>query len=123
MMNQTLMERIIDENIGGILKCDPDKLKELLPYIIINKEDFLNVYFRFSYRKKSLNCNNTNISVVKTIRVHMFGVIKWIKMQETIKVSISISVQLYWSNPTIVKFTCFLSPITYKEWQRMFQDI
>ena len=41
---------------------------------------------RFTIRKNSLKCQNTNLSVIKTIRVHLDGILPWIEKHPSLKV-------------------------------------
>ena len=85
-MNQTYMKEIVDENIGGLLNCEAKQVQQLLPYFILSfMKTFSGYLFRFSYRKKSLSCNKTNLSVVKTIRVHMGAVVKLVQRDYSVK--------------------------------------
>ena len=42
--------------------------------------------YRFSLRKHSVDCAATELSVVKTIRLHLAGVTPWMDKHPTLKV-------------------------------------
>ena len=46
--------------------------------------------YRFSLRKHSVDCAATELSVVKTIRLHLAGVTPWMEKHPTLKVEMSI---------------------------------
>jgi len=71
MMTNTKMVTDMEAIVGGLLNC-------YLPTV--------NQLKRFSFRKKSLECNKTTISVVKTIRLRMNGVMPWIMKNPNIKI-------------------------------------
>lgn len=70
-MNSTMVAKRMENVIGGLLNCHWPQIKQLKP---------------FSFRKNSSGCNKTTISVVKTIRLHLNGVIPWIRKNPTLKI-------------------------------------
>ena len=57
--------------IRGLLECEQGAISTL---------------GRFSHRKNSLSCNKTTIKVIKTIRIHLSGVLPWIRKYPQLKV-------------------------------------
>ena len=62
---------LIEETVGGIVNCEGKVINNLS---------------KFSIRRRSLQCNETNITVIKTIRIHLNGVIPWVLKNHSIKV-------------------------------------
>ena len=69
--NSSEVVNLIEETVGGIVNCEEKVISNL------NK---------FSIRRRSLQCNETNIRVIKTIRIHLNGVIPWIHKYPSLKV-------------------------------------
>ena len=62
---------LIEEIVGGIVNCEGEVISNLS---------------KFSIRRRSLQCNETNITVIKTIRIHLNGVIPWVHKYPSLKV-------------------------------------
>ena len=71
MYDSTAIADLVENKLMGILNCDPDVVSKLIP---------------FSVRKNTYNCNNTSLRVVKTIRVHLNGVLPWLQKYPSLKV-------------------------------------
>ena len=56
---------LIEETLGGIFKCDDTVLKKI---------------------KKSPKCKKTNITVIKTIRIHLNGLLTWLHKFPLLKI-------------------------------------
>jgi len=70
-INSTKIAKRLENVVGGLLNCHWPQVKQLKP---------------FSFRKQSLNCNKTTISVVKTIRLHLNGVMPWMRKMQDMKI-------------------------------------
>jgi len=55
----------------GILNCEPDVVSKIKG---------------FSVRKNTHNCSNSTIRVVKTIRIHLNGVLPWLNKYPSLKI-------------------------------------
>ena len=73
MYNSTNIASLVENKLMGILNCDPDVVSKLK---------------NFSARKNTYTCSKTNIRVVKTIRVHLNGVLPWLAKYPSLKVII-----------------------------------
>ena len=73
--NSSNVVNLIEEIVGGILNCEGKVINNLS---------------KFSIRRRSLQCNETNISVIKTIRIHLNGVIPWVHKYPSLKVCFSV---------------------------------
>ena len=71
MYNSTNIASLVENKLMGILNCDPDVVSKLK---------------RFSARKNTYTCSKTNIRVVKTIRIHLNGVLPWLEKYPSLKV-------------------------------------
>ena len=63
--NNSEVSNFIEEILGGIFKCEDKILKN---------------------KKKSLKCNKTRITVIKTIRIHFNGILPWLHKFPSLKV-------------------------------------
>ena len=54
--------------------------------ILLALMHYFDHFNRFTIRKNSLKCQNTNLSVIKTIRVHLDGILPWIEKHPSLKV-------------------------------------
>ena len=69
--NNSDIASLVENRLMGILNCDPDVVSKIK---------------KFSVRKNTLKCNMMNIRVVKTIRVHLNGVLPWLQKYPSLKV-------------------------------------
>ena len=69
--NSSEVVNLIEETLEGILKCE---------------EQVVHNISKFSIRKNSLKCNETRISVIKTIRIHLNGIVPWLDKYPSLKV-------------------------------------
>ena len=69
--NSSDVVNLIEEIVGGIVNCEGEVISNLS---------------KFSIRRRSLQCNETNITVIKTIRIHLNGVIPWVHKYPSLKV-------------------------------------
>ena len=72
--NSDIVEQVEDK-LMGIMNCDGNVVRYIK---------------RFSVRQNTFMCNLTNISVVKTIRVHLNGVLPWLGKYPSLKVVITL---------------------------------
>ena len=70
--NSSEVVNLIEETVGGIVNCEGKVINNLS---------------KFSIRRRSLQCNETNITVIKTIRIHLNGVIPWVHKTPSLKVN------------------------------------
>ena len=91
--NSSEVVNLIEETLGGIMQCE-DQVVRNISY--------------FSTRKNSLKCNETRINVIKTIRIHLNGIIPWLEKYPSLKVCVSSRALLYVLN-TRLKATWWLS--------------
>ena len=65
--NNSEVSDLIEKNLGGIFKCE-DKVLE-------------------NIKERKKNCNGTKITVIKTIRIHINGILPWLdKFPSSLKV-------------------------------------
>ena len=69
--NNSDIAGLVENRLMGILNCEPDVVSKMK---------------RFSRRKNTRKCDTTNIRVVKTIRVHLNGVLPWLHKYPFLKV-------------------------------------
>ena len=81
----------LDKVLGGILDCQEKQINNLarsdITVHICTVQYFLNISKRFSVRKNSRSCQFTRLSVVKTIRLHLNGILPWIDKHPSLKVT------------------------------------
>ena len=70
---------LVENRLMGILNCEPDVVSEIKG---------------FSRRKNTRHCDMTDIRVVKTIRVHLNGVLPWLHKYPSLKVILIVLVIL-----------------------------
>ena len=63
--NNSEVTDLIEENLGGIYRCEEKVLKKI---------------------NKSLSCKKTSITVIKTIRIHLNGILPWLHKFPLLKV-------------------------------------
>ena len=63
--NNSEVTDLIEENLGGIYRCEEKILKKI---------------------KMSLSCKKTSITVIKTIRIHLNGILPWLHKFPLLKV-------------------------------------
>ena len=94
-LNNTKIAARLDKIIGGILDCRPPQINNLARSVIgptLLKTHPHIIIQRFSVKKNSALCFKTRQSVVKTIRMHLNGIIPWIGKHPTLKVTNMISI-------------------------------
>ena len=69
--NSSEVVNLIEETLKGIMECEDQVVHNIS---------------KFSIRKNSLKCNETRISVIKTIRIHLNGIVPWLDKYPSLKV-------------------------------------
>ena len=77
--NNSDIAGLVENRLMGILNCEPDVVSKIK---------------RFSRRKNTRQCDMTNIRVVKTIRVHLNGVLPWLHKYPFLKVILIVLVNV-----------------------------
>ena len=74
--NSSNVVDLIEETLGGIFKCEDEIIRNI---------------HQFSIREKSQarECKKTNITVIKTIRIHLNGILPWLHKFPSMKVRIT----------------------------------
>lgn len=74
--NSSNVSDLIEETVGGIIKCEDNIIKNIHKFTIIQGQ-------------KIRNCKDTKITVLKTIRVHLNGILPWLHKFPSLKVRIN----------------------------------
>ena len=78
--NSSDVVNLIEETVGGIVNCEGKVINNLS---------------KFSIRRRSLQCNETKTTVIKTIRIHLNGVIPWVHKYPAVKVNVQSCVFIF----------------------------
>ena len=70
--NSSNVSDLIEETVGGIIKCEENIIKNIHPFST-----------RYINHQK---CNETKITVLKTIRIHLNGILPWLYKFPSLKV-------------------------------------
>ena len=72
--NSSNVSDLIEETVGGIIRCEDNIIKNI---------------HQFSSRYINQKCNETKITVLKTIRIHLNGILPWLHKFPSLKVRMS----------------------------------
>ena len=109
--NNSDIAGLVENRLMGILNCEPDVVSKMK---------------RFSRRKNTRKCDTTNIRVVKTIRIHLNGVLPWLHKYPSLKVILIVLVNVsfpFKDYPPCYKYGKITCPVCLKALRGIKMDL